>query len=135
MAIRVLLRSLNRDQLRRVAEISGQNVYRCMQCGTCSSVCPMNESMDLTPRQAVLMLQHGMVDEVTESKTPWVCASCHTCEVRCPRGLELPKVMEAVRQLVLRENQDKVDPRKVPVEELTDRPQMGLVAGFRKLTG
>jgi heterodisulfide reductase subunit C len=95
----------------------------------------MNESMDLTPRQAVLMLQHGLVDEVLESKTPWVCASCHTCEVRCPRGLELPKVMEAARQVVLRQNKDKVDPRKVPVEELTDMPQMGLVAGFRKLTG
>ncbi|MBW2527730.1 MAG: 4Fe-4S dicluster domain-containing protein [Deltaproteobacteria bacterium] len=135
MAIRVLLRSLNRDQLKKVAEISGQNVYRCMQCGTCSGVCPMNESMDLTPRQAVLMLQHGLVDEVLEAKTPWVCASCHTCEARCPRGLELPKVMEAIRQMQLRQNEDKVNPRKVPVEELTDMPQMALVAGFRKLTG
>jgi heterodisulfide reductase subunit C len=135
MAIRVLLRSLDQAQLRKLAEISGQNIYRCMQCGTCSGVCPMNESMDLTPRQAVHLLQHGMIDQVLEAKTPWVCASCHTCQVRCPRGLELPRVMEALRQVVLRENVDKVNPRKVPVEELTDMPQMALVAGFRKLTG
>lgn len=90
--------------------------------------------MDLTPRQALLLLQHGLVDEVMAANTSWLCASCHTCQVRCPRGVELPRVMEALRQVALRENVDRVNPRRVPVEELREMPQMGLVAGFRKLT-
>jgi len=135
MAVHLLLRALDRAKLRKVAEISGQNVNTCMQCGTCSGVCPMIESMDLSPRQALLMLQHGMVDAAVEAKTPWVCASCHTCEVRCPRGIEIPKIMEALRQLQLRQNKDKVDPRQIPVEDMREMPQMALVAGFRKLTG
>jgi heterodisulfide reductase subunit C len=94
----------------------------------------MQESMDLTPRQALLLLQHGLVDEVMAANTSWLCASCHTCQVRCPRGVELPRVMEALRQVALRENVDHVNPRRVPVEELREMPQMGLVAGFRKLT-
>ncbi len=43
--------------------------------------------------------------------------------------------MEALRQIVLRDtNEDKVNPRQVPVEDLTDMPQMAMVAAFRKLT-
>jgi len=133
--INVLLGALDKAKLDKVAEISGQNIHRCMQCGTCSAVCPMNDALDLLPRQAVLMLQHGLIDEVTAAKLPWLCASCHTCQVRCPRGLELTRVMEALRQVVLREtNVDRVHPRQVPVEDLTDLPQMAMVAAFRKLT-
>ncbi len=135
MAIKILLRGLSESQLNRIAEISGQNIYRCMQCGTCSGVCPMSAEMKTTPRQAVLLLQHGLIDPVLESETPWLCASCHTCQVRCPRGIELPRVMEAIRQLQLRDNVDKLHPRKVPVEDLAEMPQIAMVAGFRKLTG
>ncbi len=134
MAVTILLRALDGATLARVAEISGQNVYKCMQCGTCSSVCPMSDSMTITPRQAMLLLQHGHVEPVADSETPWLCASCTTCEVRCPRGIEVPRVMEAIRQLKLRENVDKVNPRAIPVEDLSAMPQIALGAGFRKLT-
>jgi heterodisulfide reductase subunit C len=134
MAVTILLRSLDEATVARVAEISGQNVYKCMQCGTCSGVCPMSDSMTITPRQALLLLQHGRVEPVLESETQWLCASCHTCQVRCPRGIEIPRVMEAIRQIQLRDNVDKVNPRDVPVESLSEMPQIALVSGFRKLT-
>ncbi len=134
MAVTILLRSLDQATLARVAEISGQNIYKCMQCGTCSGVCPMCDSMTITPRQAVLLLQHGHVETVADSETPWLCASCTTCEVRCPRGIELPRVMEAIRQLKLRANVDRINPRDIPAEDLAAMPQIALVAGFRKLT-
>jgi heterodisulfide reductase subunit C len=134
MAVNILLQALDRDVLRRVSEISGQNVYKCMQCGTCSGVCPMSEDMEITPRMAVLMLQHGQTARVLDSKTPWLCASCHACQVRCPRGIEVPRVMEALRQIVLRDNVDKVNPRSVAAQLIKEMPQIALVAGFRKLT-
>lgn len=134
MSVTILLRALDRALLRRVAEISGQNVYRCMQCGTCSAVCPMSDNMEITPRQAMLLLQHGLTEQVLESQTPWLCASCHSCQVRCPRGIEVTRVVEALRQIVLRENQDRVNPREIPAETIAEMPQIALVAGFRKLT-
>jgi len=134
MSVNILLRALENEVLKRVADLSGQNVYRCMQCGTCTGVCPMAEHMDVTPRQALLMLQHGITEPVIESRTPWLCASCHSCQSRCPRGIEVTRVMEAIRQIKLRANEDQIDPRQVPDETIADAPQLALIAGFRKLT-
>ncbi|MFH1809488.1 MAG: 4Fe-4S dicluster domain-containing protein [Pseudomonadota bacterium] len=134
MTLSILLKALRADAFRRVNEISGQNIYQCMQCGTCSSVCPMSGDMEITPRQAMLMMQHGMIDEVADSRTPWLCASCHSCQVRCPRGIEVPRVMEALRQLTLRDNVDRINPRTIPQDQVKTLPQIALVAGFRKMT-
>jgi heterodisulfide reductase subunit C len=134
MSVRILFRDLDGEILKKVAEISGENAYLCMQCGTCSAVCPMVDSMELNSRQVMLMLQHGQTEPLIESKTPWLCASCHTCQVRCPRGIEIPRLMEAIRQIQLRQNVDRIDPREIPPEKVADMPQIALVAGFRKLT-
>ena len=50
-----------RRALEKIAELSGENVWECMQCGTCSAVCPMIESMGYTTRQGIHFLQFGMV--------------------------------------------------------------------------
>jgi heterodisulfide reductase subunit C len=121
--------------LEKVVEISGQNIYRCMQCGTCTAVCPMTNGMEITPQRAVALLQHGALEPLMESRAPWMCASCLTCQVRCPRGIELPRVMEAIRQLVLRRNRDHLSPCDLGARALSELPQAALVAGFRKLTG
>ena len=134
MSVHILLNALENEILDRVAEISGQNIRRCMQCGTCTAVCPMAEHMDITPRQAVLMLLHGQSEPVLASETPWLCASCHSCQARCPRDIELTRVMEAIRQVMLRDNVDRIDPRKIPAETIADAPQIAIIAGLRKLT-
>jgi heterodisulfide reductase subunit C len=122
--------------LEKVAQISGQNIYRCMQCGTCTAVCPMSGEMEITPQRAVALLQQGVVEPLLEARTPWLCASCLTCQVRCPRGIELPRVMEAVRQLLLRGRRDQFLTGGVPGDRsLAGLPQIALVAAFRKLTG
>lgn len=120
--------------LNRIETLSGQNISKCMQCGTCSAVCPMAEAMGATPRQAMLLLQFGRIEEVMEARIGGLCASCHTCEVRCPRGIEVPRVFEAVRLLVLRNNVDLIDPREVSKDTMAKAPQIALVSTFRKLT-
>jgi heterodisulfide reductase subunit C len=124
----------NRWAMNRVAELSGENVHLCMQCGTCSAVCPMIESMGFTTRQGIHYLQFGMIDEVIDARIGEYCASCHTCQVRCPRGIEVPKVFEAVRLLSLRANEDLVILNEIPAETLDEAPQIAMVSTFRKLT-
>ncbi len=127
-------RTIDMDFIEKVEFISGQPLKKCMQCGTCAAVCPMNETTQLTPRHVIHFTQLGQKDVVLASNTHWVCASCHTCEVRCPRGLDIPKIMEALRQIVLRSNKNFVEPNKMTKEQLAEAPQLAMVSSFRKHT-
>jgi heterodisulfide reductase subunit C len=118
----------------RVSELSGQEFMKCFQCGTCSGSCPMGDHIDAFPRKIMALLQLGRMEELSELNTPWVCASCHTCMVRCPRGIDITKVMEALRLTRLRQNVNYVEPSNMQPEEIIDLPQIALVSGFRKMT-
>jgi heterodisulfide reductase subunit C len=117
----------------RVTELSGENVGLCFQCGACSSGCPMTQEMDLLPSKIIRMVQLGL-EEALKSKTIWVCTTCFNCEVRCPRGIDIANVMEALRQLVLRQKYNRVSLDELSQEELRDLPQIALVSNQRKLT-
>ena len=128
------VRPEDRRAISRIAEISGENIYKCMQCGTCSAVCPMVESMGFTTRQGIHLLQFGRTAEVLQARIGEFCASCHTCVVRCPRGIDVPRVFEAVRLLALRDNQDLIKPQAIPKDTMAEAPQIAFVSAFRKLT-
>lgn len=74
-------------------------VRACMQCGTCTASCPNAFAMDLTPRQMWRLLLFGLKQEVLESRTFWLCSSCYSCTLRCPRGLPLTAAMAALKRL------------------------------------
>ena len=127
-------KEVNTEFIRKIEEISGQLYRKCMQCGTCSGSCPMIAKMDVTPRNLVHMSILGLEERVMRANTVWLCASCHTCQVRCPRGLELPKIMEAIRLLTLRKNVNYVEPVEIEAERIEELPQIALVSCFRKHT-
>ncbi len=117
----------------KIEEISGQNVMACYQCGKCSAGCPMASLMDLLPNQIIRLVQLGQIDDVIGSKTIWLCASCFTCSSRCPKGVDLARVMEALRLLLLRKKTDYVEVSEIEIDE--ELPQIALVSNFRKMTG
>lgn len=122
------------DFIQRINAISGQNVGQCFQCGTCSAACPNAEDLDFLPRQIMRRTQLGMEADVKNATAPWICASCLSCTISCPRGIDLARVMEAIRLLKLRDNVDYVNPRELSVEALEDLPQIALISSFRKHT-
>ncbi|MCD6194244.1 MAG: heterodisulfide reductase [Deltaproteobacteria bacterium] len=134
MTKKVVITSKNVDFLKKVIELSAQPITRCDQCGVCSGSCPMVNEMDITPSQLMRMVQLGQ-EEVLGSKAMWLCASCYTCTVRCPRGLDVSKVAEALRQITLRKAIDYIDIKKIPKGEIKKLPQIALVGAFRKFTG
>jgi heterodisulfide reductase subunit C len=136
MLIAVSRRESGAEIVAKIKEISAQNIGLCMQCGQCSGTCPMFAAGALSdpPRRIMHLLQLAQVERVTAAQTPWCCAACHACEVRCPRGLDIPRVMEAIRQLTLRRNVDHVHPNTIPAAVLRSAPPIALVAAFRKLT-
>ena len=134
MTIKISSKTVNKEFIDKIQRLSGQNIQQCFQCGTCAGSCPMGDHMDTVPRKLVHMAQLGLSEEVLEKNTCWVCAACHTCNVRCPRGVDLPRVMEAIRLLTLRKNRNFIEPSELPEETLRECPQIAMVAGFRKFT-
>jgi heterodisulfide reductase subunit C len=59
--------------------------------------------MDYTPRQLVRMVQLGLKQEVLNSNTIWLCTTCFSCSVRCPRGIRPTELMEALRPIAIAE--------------------------------
>jgi len=124
-----------RDQfVAKIEELSGQKILACYQCGKCSAGCPAVSEMDILPNQVIRYVQLGFKDELLKSKSYWVCASCLTCNARCPKGIKIAEVMEAVRQISLRKRKDYI---KIPT--LTDKqkeevPPIALISSFRKYT-
>ena len=76
----------------------GENLARCIQCGTCSATCPMSIYMDHTPRRIIAMTRAGFEHEVLSSNTIWLCASCYACTVQCPKDIKITDVMYALKQ-------------------------------------
>ena len=79
-------------------------------------------------------IHRGHIEPVLQAQIGEYCASCHTCVVRCPRGIDVPRVFEAVRQLVLRTNTDLIKPQEIPKDTMAEAPQIAFVSTFRKLT-
>jgi len=81
---------------------SGQNVNACFQCRKCASGCPVAFAMDMTPTQIIHAARLGLGEEVLNSRTIWLCASCQTCTTRCPQDVDIAKVMDAARIIAMR---------------------------------
>lgn len=133
--MRVELKGRIRNEfVKKIEELSGQDLSHCYQCGRCSGGCPSAPFMDFLPNQVMRLAQIGMKEEVLNCRTIWLCASCFTCLIRCPKGVDLAKVMEAIRQMSLRQNVDHISPTEIPLEKRLELPQIALVSSFRKLT-
>lgn len=85
--------------LQAMREKTGENASLCYLCKKCTSGCPLTEHMDLAPHQVMRSIQLGRRDRVLGSKTIWICACCQTCVTRCPQELDLPRMMDAMKEM------------------------------------
>ncbi len=125
----------NLEFIKKIEEICGQKVYDCYQCGRCSAGCPFSAFMDLLPNQVIRFIQLGLQDEVLKAKTPWFCSACWVCATRCPRRVDIPKIMEALRVLILRKKIDIINPLNIDKELMFDCPPQGIISGYMKFSG
>jgi heterodisulfide reductase subunit C len=91
--------TLNADDgfLAQVRVKSGQPIELCYQCQKCASGCPMVNFFEYTPNQVIRMIYFGLKDKLLKSSAIWLCSGCETCGVRCPNGIRISEVMDALR--------------------------------------
>ncbi|MDK2824261.1 MAG: heterodisulfide reductase subunit [Clostridia bacterium] len=125
------------ELLAEVTRESGVRASKCYQCGKCSAGCPVAFAMDKTPREIMRLLQLGLMDEALQSHTIWLCACCDTCSTRCPREVDIARVMETLR--IIAKKKGYVAEKKMDlfhdlflksVEKHGRVHEMGLILGF-----
>jgi heterodisulfide reductase subunit C len=85
---------------------TGINVNRCYQCGKCTAGCAVAEEMDYPPSRMMRMLQtrdDNNYNKILASETIWLCVSCQNCLTRCPMEIDIPQLMDYLREKAIRE--------------------------------
>ena len=123
----------NKKQAEKIEEISGANPLKCMKCGKCSASCPAFDEMDIKPHQFVSYVISENIDALVQSKSLWKCLSCFACVERCPRDVQPGRIIDAARQLVVRQRgQAYLSADEIPELLDPELPQQLLVSAFRR---
>ncbi len=134
MREKISAEKIRSEFVKQLEEISGQNLLSCYQCGKCSAGCPIAMAMDFLPNQIIRMAQLGLEEELLSSKAPWLCASCLTCTSRCPKGVDIARIMGAIRSIILRTGVNYIEPAELGEDLLAEAPQQAIISSYRKYT-
>jgi len=68
---------------------NGERIRTCLQCGTCSGVCPFGYIMKFPPGKMIGALRSEFFDQVIKSDSVWMCVSCNACSAFCPSNIPI----------------------------------------------
>lgn len=106
---------------RQVMSVPGcEKLKDCIQCGTCSGVCPLSIYMDYSPRKVMALTREDFKREVLSSRTIWLCASCYACTVECPQEIRITDIMYELKQRAIQEG---YYPKRFPIPVLAQEFQ------------
>jgi len=79
-----------------------EGLTSCINCGTCTAICPAAGFYDYDPRILTELVQRGReedLEELLSSDTIWYCGECLSCRTRCPRGNTPGYIVQSLRNL------------------------------------
>ncbi len=83
-----------------------ETFWPCIQCTTCTSVCPVVavaddpvQELDLTPQQIMNLLRMGLKELALGSRMVWSCVTCYKCQENCPQGIKVADVLYELRNI------------------------------------
>ena len=126
---------------------TGVIINKCYQCGKCSAGCPVATEMDYPPSLAMRMLQTDdpiHFDKLLKSMTIWLCVSCEMCLTRCPMEIDIPVIMDYLRQKSLKAKKTNPQAKKIisfhksfldSINYTGRLYEMGLIVDYKMRTG
>jgi len=82
-----------------IRDAGGEAFKLCFQCGLCTVSCPWNNVRSFGPHKMICQTKFGLAD--IDDEEWWLCSTCNMCVSRCPRGVSITDIMQAVRAIVL----------------------------------
>ena len=76
----------------------------CFQCGSCTAICPWGQVQD-EPFSVRALIRRAQLGLPGGSEALWLCTTCAQCEAHCPRGVDIPKVFRALREIAWQERE------------------------------
>ncbi|MBI5219560.1 MAG: 4Fe-4S dicluster domain-containing protein [Bacteroidia bacterium] len=79
-----------------------EGLKACINCGTCTAICPAAEFYNYHPRVIVDIIQsknNEKIEELLKNDFIWYCGECMSCKTRCPRGNVPGLIVMALRAL------------------------------------
>jgi Fe-S oxidoreductase len=67
----------------------GERFRTCLQCGTCSGICPFGYIMKYPPGKMIGALRSEFFDQVVKTDSVWMCVSCYACTEFCPSDIPI----------------------------------------------
>jgi len=107
MTITISKSKSSKSIARQVREISGVDLSVCYQCKRCTSGCPVASMAACPPSELMRRLHLDMGDELLKTDIVWMCVSCETCSARCPMGIDVAAVVDALRKVSIQRGADK----------------------------
>ncbi len=84
--------------------IKETNVSYCLECGKCSSSCPVARiDEEYSPRRIVERLYIGSQNGFLSGKKLWMCLTCLRCRERCPSDVRYSELIRVCRSRLRRE--------------------------------
>jgi heterodisulfide reductase subunit C len=77
----------------------------CLNCGTCTAICPAAEFYQYDPRiiaETVQSRDNGKIHDLLAGNQIWYCGECMSCKTRCPRNNAPGLLIMALRALSIR---------------------------------
>lgn len=86
--------------------IDGDRIKLCLQCASCSGICPFGGMMEFHPRMIIAKMHAGLLDEVVDDDSVWMCVSCYACTQICPQKIPVTSglMTRTKEELVLANN-------------------------------
>ncbi len=81
-----------------------ETFWSCVQCTTCTSVCPVvavsddpRRDLDLTPQQVMNLMRLQLRELALGARMVWDCATCYQCQEHCPQGVRVADILYELR--------------------------------------
>ncbi|MDP3789011.1 MAG: 4Fe-4S dicluster domain-containing protein [Candidatus Omnitrophota bacterium] len=71
---------------------------KCYGCSKCVSGCPVAEEMDYSPSLMIRSMALGNFGKILASNAIWVCSSCQNCYSRCPFEINIPHIIDLLKE-------------------------------------